>query len=65
MKIRSAARSLARRAGRSGLLLGAILAATTAIASAQEGKTLRFAFQGTLNALDPYTFNETFTLGML
>ncbi|EKF16871.1 ABC transporter substrate-binding protein [Nitratireductor pacificus] len=30
-----------------------------------EAKTLRFAFQGTLNALDPYSLNETFTLGML
>jgi peptide/nickel transport system substrate-binding protein len=46
----------------------AVLAATVAAgafgAHAQEGKTLRFAFQGTLNALDPYTLNETFSLGM-
>ena len=28
-------------------------------------RRLRFAFQGTLNALDPYSLNETFTLGML
>ena len=28
-------------------------------------ETLRFAFQGSLNSLDPYTLNETFTLGML
>ncbi len=26
-------------------------------------KTFRYAFQGDLNALDPYTLNETFTLG--
>jgi peptide/nickel transport system substrate-binding protein len=65
MDLRSAARSVTRRVGRGGLLLGAMLAATTAIASAEEGKTLRFAFQGSLNALDPYTLNETFTLGML
>ena len=28
-------------------------------------KTLRFAFQGGLNSLDPYSLNETFSLGML
>jgi peptide/nickel transport system substrate-binding protein len=27
--------------------------------------TMRYAFQGDLNALDPYTLNETFTLGAL
>src|ERR1043165_9644196 len=36
------------------------LAATPATA-----KTFRYAFQGDLNALDPYTLNETFTLGAL
>src|SRR6185437_9375101 len=36
------------------------LAATPAAA-----KTFRYAFQGDLNALDPYTLNETFTLGAL
>jgi peptide/nickel transport system substrate-binding protein len=40
-----------------GLLLGGSLAA--------EAKTFRYAFQGDLNALDPYTLNETFTLGAL
>jgi len=35
-------------------------AATAALAA-----DFRFAFQGTLGALDPYTLNETFTLGML
>ena len=28
-------------------------------------KTFRYAFQGDLNSLDPYTLNETFTLGVL
>src|SRR5690349_13500516 len=28
-------------------------------------KTFRYAFQGDLNALDPYTLNETFTLGAM
>ncbi|MGE5513005.1 MAG: ABC transporter substrate-binding protein, partial [Bacteroidota bacterium] len=36
------------------------LAATPAAA-----KTFRYAFQGDLNALDPYTLNETFTLGAM
>jgi peptide/nickel transport system substrate-binding protein len=40
--------------------LGAMLVGTPS-----QANTLRFAFQGTLNALDPYTLNETFTLGML
>ena len=51
------------------LLGAAVLAASVAAgafgAQAQDGKTLRFAFQGSLNALDPYTLNETFSLGML
>jgi peptide/nickel transport system substrate-binding protein len=42
----------------SALALG--LAATPAGA-----KTFRYAFQGDLNALDPYTLNESFTLGAL
>jgi peptide/nickel transport system substrate-binding protein len=48
---------------RASLVAGALTAATFS-ANAQD-KTLRFAFQGTLNALDPYSLNETFTLGML
>ncbi|MBA5777390.1 ABC transporter substrate-binding protein [Stappia sp. F7233] len=40
--------------------LAALLASTAASA-----ETLKFAFQGTLNQLDPYSLNETFTLGML
>ena len=44
----------------------ALLAATASLllGSAAQAETLRFAFQGTLNALDPYTLNETFSLGM-
>jgi peptide/nickel transport system substrate-binding protein len=40
--------------------LALALAATPAAA-----KTFRYAFQGDLNALDPYTLNESFTLGAL
>lgn len=45
----------------------AFVAACLSLAAAQQAsaKTLRYAFQGTLNALDPYSLNETFTLGML
>ncbi len=42
----------------------AALAAATLITPVQ-AKTFRFAFQGDLNALDPYALNETFTLGTL
>jgi ABC-type dipeptide transport system, periplasmic component len=46
--------------------LAALAAGIALVAVPQAGaKTLRFAFQGTLNALDPYSLNETFTLGML
>ena len=48
---------------RAAIVVGAMAAAT--LSASAEGKTLRFAFQGTLNALDPYSLNETFTLGML
>lgn len=65
MNLRSAAYSATRRVGHVALAVSTLLGIATATASAQEGKTLRFAFQGTLNSLDPYTFNETFTLGML
>src|SRR5215471_20595501 len=45
------------------VLLGALaLGLAGAPASA---KTFRYAFQGDLNALDPYTLNESFTLGAL
>jgi len=33
--------------------------------TAASAETLRYAFQGTLNQLDPYSLNETFTLGTL
>src|SRR5690606_10659985 len=41
------------------------VAAVLAGTSGADAKTLRWAFQGQLNALDPYTLNETFTLGQL
>jgi peptide/nickel transport system substrate-binding protein len=55
--------SLLSRVVGAAVVAGAMAGAT--LAANAEGKTLRFAFQGTLNALDPYTLNETFTLGML
>ncbi|MHC5655836.1 ABC transporter substrate-binding protein [Stappia sp.] len=36
--------------------------AVSLMTSAASAETLRFAFQGTLNQLDPYSLNETFTL---
>jgi peptide/nickel transport system substrate-binding protein len=33
--------------------------------SPADAKTFKYAFQGDLNALDPYTLNESFTLGAL
>ena len=42
--------------------LAGVLALALA-ADAAAAKTFRYAFQGDLNALDPYTLNETFTLG--
>ena len=44
------------------LLAAAFAAASLTAASAA---TFRFAFQGDLKSLDPYSLNETFTLGML
>lgn len=43
----------------------AALGLSVALSAPAGAKTLRFAFQGTLNSLDPYSLNETFTLGML
>lgn len=46
----------------------ALLAMTAALLPAAlpaEAATLRYAFQGDLNSLDPYTLNETFSLGAL
>jgi peptide/nickel transport system substrate-binding protein len=60
--------TLFERIARPAAFAGAVtigLAGAIGAAGAQDGKTLRFAFQGTLNALDPYALNETFTLGML
>jgi peptide/nickel transport system substrate-binding protein len=45
------------------LALSAALAAP--IATAVDAKTLKYAFQGDLNSLDPYSLNESFTLGAL
>lgn len=52
---------------RRSVLAGAAAAAVafSSISAHAEDNTLRFAFQGTLNALDPYTLNETFSIGML
>jgi peptide/nickel transport system substrate-binding protein len=47
------------------LALLAFAALATSAAVPAQGATLRYAFQGDLNALDPYTLNETFTLGAL
>ena len=41
-----------------GLALGSLHPAAAAT-------TLRFAFQGDLKSLDPYSLNETFSLGVL
>ena len=57
----SAARDRAMRAGLTLAVLALALAAT-APAGAKE---LRFAFQGDADSMDPYTLNETFTLGFL
>ena len=39
--------------------------ATALMIPAANAVTFRYAFQGDLNALDPYTLNETFTLGAM
>src|SRR5436190_2438817 len=44
-------------------VLGLALAAAWALPAS--AATLRFAFQGELKSLDPYSLNESFTLGML
>jgi len=44
-------------------LLAGATAAAFAAAPAAQGQELKFAFQGTLNSLDPYNLNETFHLG--
>ena len=42
-----------------------LAAALVPVATFAEAKTFRYAFQGDLNALDPHTLNESFTLGAL
>ena len=49
---------------RTGLTL-AVLALTLAATAPAGAKELRFAFQGDADSMDPYTLNETFTLGFL
>jgi peptide/nickel transport system substrate-binding protein len=46
-------------------VVGVLALAHASAASPAAGKTFRYAFQGDLNALDPYTLNESFTLGAL
>lgn len=48
------------------LAIGAGIAGwnTAATAQAPQGQTLRYAFQGNLNTLDPYSLNETTTLAL-
>ena len=48
---------------RSVAIAGALALAFAAEPAA--AKTFRYAFQGDLNALDPYTLNESFTLGAM
>ena len=45
--------------------LFAIVGILTLITLPAKAENLKFAFQGTLNQLDPYSLNETFTLGTL
>ena len=42
-----------------------LAAATVLSAQAVEAKTLKWAFQGDAQSLDPQSLNETFTLGLL
>jgi peptide/nickel transport system substrate-binding protein len=46
-------------------LVAAIVSLGAAVAAPADAKTLRYAFQGDLNSLDPYSLNESFTLGAL
>jgi len=50
---------------RKGLLAAAAAALLAATASPAIAKTFRYGFQGDLRSLDPYTLNETFTIGAL
>ncbi|MEM6462831.1 MAG: ABC transporter substrate-binding protein [Pseudomonadota bacterium] len=46
-------------------LIGATLITGALVTQAAAENTFKFAFQGTLKSLDPYSLNETFTLGTL
>ncbi|MDJ0613062.1 MAG: ABC transporter substrate-binding protein [Rhizobiaceae bacterium] len=46
-------------------LVGGAILSTLMATSAMAENTFKFAFQGTLKSLDPYSLNETFTLGTL
>lgn len=46
-------------------IASAALAMVLAAGTQANAETLKFAFQGTLNQLDPYSLNETFTTSML
>ena len=48
--------------GRTVLCASAVI---VAVCGPAEAKTLRWAFQGDAQGLDPYVLNETFTLGLL
>ena len=46
-------------------LIGGAILSTLMATSALAENTFKFAFQGSLKSLDPYSLNETFTLGTL
>jgi peptide/nickel transport system substrate-binding protein len=46
-------------------VIAAAVAATIGMAQGAEAKEFRWAFQGDAQSLDPYSLNETFTLGFL
>ncbi len=50
--------------GKKWIAWAAAIALSAASFGIAEAKTFRFAFQGDYKSLDPYTLNETFTLGM-
>ena len=45
--------------------IAAGFAAAVCVAGAAQAETFKYAFQGELKGLDPYSLNETFTLGTL
>src|SRR3954469_2380681 len=49
---------------RQALIAAGVTALLTTAAAPASAKTFRFAFQGNYQAADPYTLNETFTLGL-